>query len=223
MTNEDPSAVAGGGGRTPRQGSGGAPVKRLASMDELIREAAARLFMSEGFERTSMDGIANAAGVSKQTIYSHFNNKDELFRGCVMTKTQEYELLVDAEQYPVLDDGLRAMADGYLRLMSDDTAVAMWRLMVGEANIHPNVAKMFHETGPGASRGSLTAYLQRHDDELEIDNYAEAASMFISLVAGQFQNDIMLGVRNGVSDKERDVTANRAIRQFRRLYGRNGA
>ena len=185
-----------------------------------IREAAARLFMSEGFERTSMDGIANAAGVSKQTIYSHFNNKDELFRSCVMTKTREYELLVDAEQYPVLDDGLRAMGDGYLRLMSDDTAVAMWRLMVGEANIHPNVAKMFHETGPGASRGSLTAYLQEQGDVLEVDDFAEAASMFISLVAGQFQNDIMLGVRKGVSDSERDATVARAIRQFRALYGR---
>ncbi len=183
-----------------------------------IREAAAHLFMSEGFERTSMDGIANAAGVSKQTIYSHFNNKDELFRSCVMTKTQEYELLVESDQYPVLDDGLRAMADRYLRLMSDDTAVAMWRLMVGEANIHPNVAKMFHETGPGASRGSLMAYLQEHRDELQADNFAEAASVFISLVAGQFQNDIMLGVRSGVSDEERDATVERAVRQFRALY-----
>ena len=184
-----------------------------------IREAAARLFMSEGFERTSMDGIAQAAGVSKQTIYSHFNNKDELFRSCVMSKTQEYELLVDSVQYPELYDGLRAMADGYLRLMSDATAVAVWRLMVGEANVHPNVAKVFHETGPGASRESLLAYLLEHGDELEIDDFAEAASVFISLVAGRYQNDIMLGVRDGVSDSERGAAVDRAIRQFRALYG----
>lgn len=188
-----------------------------------IREAAARLFMSEGFERTSMDGIAQAAGVSKQTIYSHFNNKDELFRSCVMSKTQEYELLVDSVQYPELYDGLRAMADGYLRLMSDATAVAVWRLMVGEANVHPNVAKVFHETGPGASRESLLAYLLEHGDELEIDDFAEAASVFISLVAGRYQNDIMLGVRDGVSDSERGAAVDRAIRQFRALYGADDA
>ena len=188
-----------------------------------IREAAARLFMSEGFERTSMDGIARAAGVSKQTIYSHFNNKDELFRSCVMSKTQEYELLVDSVQYPELYDGLRAMADGYLRLMSDATAVAVWRLMVGEANVHPNVAKVFHETGPGASRESLLAYLLEHGDELEIDDFAEAASVFISLVAGRYQNDIMLGVRDGVSDSERGAAVDRAIRQFRALYGADDA
>ena len=185
-----------------------------------IREAAAHLFMSEGFERTSMDGIARAAGVSKQTIYSHFSNKDELFRSCVMSKTQEYELLVDSDQYPDLFDGLRAMADGYLRLLSDATAVAVWRLMVGEANIHPNVANMFHETGPGASRGSLLAYLQEHRGELRIDDFAEAASVFISLVSGQYQNDIMLGMRNGVSDVERAATVDRAVSQFRLLYGR---
>lgn len=188
-----------------------------------IREAAARLFMSEGFERTSMDGIAQAAGVSKQTIYSHFNNKDELFRSCVMSKTQEYELLVDSVQYPELYDGLRAMADGYLRLMSDATAVAVWRLMVGEANVHPNVAKVFHETGPGASRESLLAYLLEHGDELEIDDFAEAASVFISLVAGRYQNDIMLGVRDGVSDSERGAAVDRAIRQFRALYDADDA
>ena len=62
------------------------------------------------------------------------------------------------------------------------------------------------------------AYLQEHRDELQADNFAEAASVFISLVAGQFQNDIMLGVRSGVSDEERDATVERAVRQFRALY-----
>ncbi len=199
----------------PRPGRPKSEEKRAS-----IREAAARLFMSEGFERTSMNGIARAAGVSKQTIYSHFNNKDELFRSCVMTKTQEYELLVDSDQYPDLYNGLRAMADGFLRLLSDDTVVAVWRLMVGEANVHPNVAKLFHENGPGASRESLLAYLQDHSDELQTDDIAEAAGVFISLMAGQYQNDIMLGVRNGVSDSEREAAVDRAIRLFSALYGR---
>jgi len=43
-----------------------------------IRDAASELFMTDGIERTSMDAIAQAAGVSKQTVYSHFKNKDDL-------------------------------------------------------------------------------------------------------------------------------------------------
>ena len=57
-----------------------------------IREAASLLFMTEGMERTSMDAISQAAGVSKQTVYSHFKSKDDLFRACVASKVQMYGL-----------------------------------------------------------------------------------------------------------------------------------
>ena len=46
------------------------PGKRAAILD-----AAKRLFVSQGFERVSMDQIAAEAGVSKLTVYSHFGDK----------------------------------------------------------------------------------------------------------------------------------------------------
>ena len=44
-----------------------------------IVEAALQEFRASGFEATSMDRIAAAAGVSKRTVYNHFPSKDELF------------------------------------------------------------------------------------------------------------------------------------------------
>ena len=44
-----------------------------------ILEAAMELFCGQGFPNTSMDEVAKLAGVSKQTVYSHFGSKDELF------------------------------------------------------------------------------------------------------------------------------------------------
>src|SRR6478672_9090701 len=44
-----------------------------------ILEAAKRLFTTQGFDGTSMDQIAAAAGVSKLTVYSHFGDKENLF------------------------------------------------------------------------------------------------------------------------------------------------
>src|ERR1700722_19192432 len=44
-----------------------------------IARAALRLFLRDGFARTSVDAIADEAGVSKRTIYNHFGDKENLF------------------------------------------------------------------------------------------------------------------------------------------------
>lgn len=46
---------------------------------EAIVEAAIAEFREHGFNGTSMDRVAAAAGVSKRTVYNHFPSKDELF------------------------------------------------------------------------------------------------------------------------------------------------
>ena len=45
----------------------------------LVLDAAHDLFLRNGFEGTSMDAIAAAAGVSKPVVYDCFASKDELF------------------------------------------------------------------------------------------------------------------------------------------------
>ena len=44
-----------------------------------VIEAAAQQFLEQGFERTSMEAVAKASGVSKMTIYSYFPTKSALF------------------------------------------------------------------------------------------------------------------------------------------------
>jgi len=45
---------------------------------EIIVQAALKLFLSKGFNETSMNEIAREVGISKPAIYHHFKNKDEL-------------------------------------------------------------------------------------------------------------------------------------------------
>ena len=47
---------------------------------EAIAQAALRLFLRDGYERTSVDAIAAEAGVSKRTIYNRYGDKENLFR-----------------------------------------------------------------------------------------------------------------------------------------------
>ena len=56
-----------------------------------ILEAAYELFYREGFARVSVDAIAEAAGVTKRTVYYHFDSKDALV-GAVLEHQHDYAL-----------------------------------------------------------------------------------------------------------------------------------
>src|SRR5262245_64371741 len=52
---------------------------RSARKRKAIMEAAAAAFLQNGYLGTNMDEIATAAAVSKQTVYKHFSDKEQLF------------------------------------------------------------------------------------------------------------------------------------------------
>ena len=49
-----------------------------AETRQQIIDAAYTLFYQSGFMRTGVDAIADAAGITKRTLYQHFGSKDEL-------------------------------------------------------------------------------------------------------------------------------------------------
>ena len=51
---------------------------KILTMQDKIVEKATDLFLTLGFKSVTMDDIANEMGISKKTIYQHFNNKNEL-------------------------------------------------------------------------------------------------------------------------------------------------
>ncbi len=63
------------------------PVTETPAADDARRagllEAALAVFGRFGYRKTSMDEVARAAQISRQGLYLHFSNKDELFRATV--------------------------------------------------------------------------------------------------------------------------------------------
>ena len=50
----------------------------INAKEEVIIQAAIRLFARYGIRKTTMEDIARAAGIAKGTIYLHFKNKDDV-------------------------------------------------------------------------------------------------------------------------------------------------
>ena len=56
------------------------PLTGKAATQERILEAAMKLFLETGFEKTTMSRVAEVAGVSRATVFWHFSGKMSLFR-----------------------------------------------------------------------------------------------------------------------------------------------
>lgn len=53
-------------------------------MKEKILDKATDLFLTLGFKSITMDDLAHEMGISKKTIYAHFENKTKLVEACTM-------------------------------------------------------------------------------------------------------------------------------------------
>ena len=60
----------------------------MTSKDELILEAATKLFMKFG-KKVTIDEIAQAAGIAKGTVYLYYKNKDEILHAIVLRMGEE--------------------------------------------------------------------------------------------------------------------------------------
>ncbi len=60
-----------------------------------VLDAALELFLEQGYEGTSMDAVARAAGVTKPVVYACFAGKDELFRA--LLRREEERILAEIQ------------------------------------------------------------------------------------------------------------------------------
>ncbi|WFP61756.1 TetR/AcrR family transcriptional regulator [Mesorhizobium sp. WSM4904] len=75
-----------------------------------ILQAAYKLFRRRGFFRVGMDEIADAAGVTKRTLYYHFDSKDALLTAVLAS--QHERTFADFQNYGIdLSGGADALID----------------------------------------------------------------------------------------------------------------
>lgn len=137
----------------------------IAEKRQQILQGAMEIFLHQGYEGTSMDRVATAAGVSKITIYKHFEDKEGLFKALIeQIAAERFEQVCGALS---LDEDpsqvLRQIANTILRLIaSDEQYVAFVRLIVGESGRFPELAQLFVQALPQRVWQALSQYFANH-------------------------------------------------------------
>ncbi len=108
-----------------------------------------------------MDRVAATAGVSKITIYKHFEDKEGLFNALIKQVTAERFLVVFGD-LPAQDPPsvvLNHVATKLLNILAiDDEYIDFLRLIIGESGRFPALAKLFFQALPQRVLQVLTEY-----------------------------------------------------------------
>ncbi|NER79546.1 MAG: helix-turn-helix transcriptional regulator [Leptolyngbya sp. SIO1D8] len=115
----------------------------------IILAGALEVFTTRGYSAASMDRIAAAAGVSKSTLYSYFQDKEGLFVEVIQQLTQNnrqrvFGLLTNPDLQAPPDVVLRQIATSVLKEFSENQQLStLMRLIIGESERFPDLAKTF--------------------------------------------------------------------------------
>ncbi|MEH6548538.1 MAG: TetR/AcrR family transcriptional regulator C-terminal domain-containing protein [Pseudomonadales bacterium] len=185
-----------------------------------ILAAAGALFPLQGVANTSMAAIAEAAGVSKQTVYSHFDCKSTLFRAAVTHRVDEHQLTADffAQSRPV-EELLLDLARHLMELLLAEDALQLHRLCISQCISHPEISQQFFEAGPEAVRQLLENYLSQCCEKklLQIADTQIAAVQLLSMITGGAHERALMGVAIG-SKAELDLYLRETVTMFIRAY-----
>jgi TetR/AcrR family transcriptional regulator, mexJK operon transcriptional repressor len=205
---------------------------------EAIAGAALRLFLRDGYERTSVDAIAAEAGVSKRTIYNRYTDKENLFRSvlrdCFATMLATFRRIADAhfaegsgpsrsgaparDSIDVERDLTAFVREAALTLTMAPERLALVRLILTEAPYFPALAR--EEAGQMSMHATLARVLTRLAQAgwLELTDPDEAAEHLFALTFAQAGNRSMFQ-GEPLSEPEVDRIVTSGVRVFLRAYG----
>lgn len=105
-------------------------MRNFKTMQKEIIEKAAEMFISLGFKSVTMDDIANEMGISKKTIYQHFDNKDTLVHECTMymyeTISHGIDCICNQDLNPI--EELYAIKEFILHQLKDEKTSSVYQL-----------------------------------------------------------------------------------------------
>ena len=191
-----------------------------ADNSALIIDAARGLFLEDGFAATSMDTVAQAAGVSKATVYAQFGSKAQLFTAMIEHVGEQQipalNSLPDGDVAEALQHFGRLAAD----LLLSEPVVAMQRIVTSETTRTPGIGDLFFSSGPQHLIDTLATFLARamRRGNLRPAPPRLAAAQFLAIIVADLQFRALVGVGALPTNRQRNRVAAAGVEVFLRGY-----
>ena len=199
---------------------------RWTEKHRVIADAAAALFLRKGYQGTSMDDVAAEAAVSKQTVYKHFSDKDQLFAEIVLATTDRAEGLVRMVSVALdtttdLRADLGELARQFLITLMRPEVLRLRRLVISTADQFPEVGRSWYENGFERALGTLATHFARLSERglMVVEDPTIAAHHFVGLLLWIPINQAMFTGDETSKINDLENYADHAVEAFLRAYG----
>jgi TetR/AcrR family transcriptional regulator, mexJK operon transcriptional repressor len=190
-----------------------------------IVDVGARLFLRQGYQGTTMDEIAAAAGVSKQTVYKQFHDKEQLFSAIVLGVTDRARSTVEMlrklfDEIEDVENGLTRLANSYALAVISPQVISLRRLVIGEADRFPELAASYFDRAPRQGIEAISAGfdLLVARKLLQIEDTGAAAEQFAYLVLGPLIDRALFHPGSPVGEAEIRRVASSGVHAFVAAY-----
>jgi AcrR family transcriptional regulator len=157
--------------------------------NEQLLDKALDLFLEQGFERTSIEAIAAAAGMAKRTLYARYPDKLSLFRAALHRAIEEWILPIErlrAVESDDLEGTLLAIGRILVANIMTPSGLRLLRITNAESARMPEIGQFTYREGTERTIGYLTELFQRRigQEAGQPTDWHEAAVAFLYLVTG---------------------------------------
>jgi TetR/AcrR family transcriptional repressor of mexJK operon len=167
---------------------------------EAILAAASALFFERGILATTMDSVAERAGVSKMTVYAHFADKPALLAAVFNRTHERFRLpeLANGEDLKTSVEYLNEFGEQLVFFLTRPDLIKSARMMAESAEEHPDLAAAFYAAGPAKMLDKVTGFLSSLGERklVAIEDPELAAEQLIAAWLGLSQLRQSLGVAN---------------------------
>ena len=191
-----------------------------------ILGASLELFSVQGFEATSISQIADAVGIRKASLYSHFESKQAILDALIKDVLEQYgahsifartDWEKDAGDLPLTPDAAAQMILGQIRYILHDPSISRARkMLVIEQFQNPELAKLQTKQNYSDVLQYFTGFVKqliRQGILSQDDPEIMAAQLCLPI-------SVWINLCDREPDREAEVMelAGKHIRQFFRLY-----
>ncbi|MFV0477941.1 MAG: TetR/AcrR family transcriptional regulator [Parahaliea sp.] len=187
-----------------------------------ILKAAKALFLSGGFSGTSMDAIAQQAGVSKLTVYSHFCDKETLFSTVIESECSKLisEPIFELNPELPLRTTLIGIGRAFLALLSRQDVIKLERLMCSLGGQDTEMSRLYFEAGPQHILNAVISLIHNAQQRelLLVAEPRQVAESLLALLLGLEHLRTLTGNRQPMNASEAHLHVERAVDTFLRAY-----
>jgi len=178
----------------------GRPTREQAELRSIeLLEKALELFLENGFERTTMEGIAADVGMAKRTVYGQYGDKLTLFKAALRRAINEWIIPVEqlrAVEEEDLEQTLLKIGQLLVENIVTPEGIRLLRITNAEASRLPEISNYTYQQGTGPTLEYLADLFSRRlggGSDTAFDSRA-AARAFLTFVVGGAANISVWGI-----------------------------